>query len=79
MIEERQLTIADVDGAMPEGWDAGSLFTGDVHPVADLFPMMTDDEMEDLAADITLAGVRVINPFAGATLSTDAETLLAID
>jgi predicted nucleic acid-binding protein len=34
---------------------------------------------EDLAADPTLAGVRVINPFAGATLSTDAETLLAID
>jgi predicted nucleic acid-binding protein len=34
---------------------------------------------EDLAADTTLAGVRVINPFAGATLSTDAETLLAID
>lgn len=34
---------------------------------------------EDLAADTTLAGVRVINPFAGATLSPDAEALLAID
>jgi predicted nucleic acid-binding protein len=34
---------------------------------------------EDLAADTTLAGVRVINPFAGATLSTGAEALLAID
>jgi predicted nucleic acid-binding protein len=34
---------------------------------------------EDLAAVTTLAGVRVINPFAGATLSPDAEALLAID
>jgi predicted nucleic acid-binding protein len=34
---------------------------------------------EDLAADTTLAGVRVINPFAGATLSTGAEALLAFD
>ncbi len=34
---------------------------------------------EDLAADTTLGGVRVINPFAGAALSTGAEALLAID
>lgn len=34
---------------------------------------------EDLAADTALAGLRVINPFAGATLSTAAEALLAID
>ena len=34
---------------------------------------------EDLAADTTLAGVRVINPFAGAALSAAAEALLAID
>ena len=34
---------------------------------------------EDLAGDTTLAGLRVINPFAGATLSDAAEALLAID
>jgi predicted nucleic acid-binding protein len=34
---------------------------------------------EDLSAETTLAGVRVINPFAGATLSAGAEALLAID
>ena len=34
---------------------------------------------EDLADDSTPGGVRVINPFAGATLSAGAEALLAID
>jgi ParB-like chromosome segregation protein Spo0J len=31
--------------------------TGEVHPVADLFPMMTDDELDDLAADIRENGL----------------------
>jgi predicted nucleic acid-binding protein len=34
---------------------------------------------EDLADDSTFAGVRIINPFAGATLSAAAETLLTLD
>ena len=34
---------------------------------------------EDLAPDTTLAGVRVINPFAGGLLSPDAEALLSLD
>jgi len=34
---------------------------------------------EDLADDTTFAGVRVIHPFAGATLSAAAEALLALD
>ncbi len=34
---------------------------------------------EDLADDSTLAGVRVINPFAGAALSAAAEALLTLD
>ena len=34
---------------------------------------------EDLAADTSLAGLRVINPFAGATLSPAADALLAFD
>jgi predicted nucleic acid-binding protein len=34
---------------------------------------------EDLAADTTVAGIRVINPFAGATLSAAAAAVLAID
>lgn len=31
--------------------------TGEVHPVADLFPMMSDDELADLAADIAANGL----------------------
>lgn len=31
--------------------------TGEVHPVADLFPMMTDQELDDLAADIKAHGL----------------------
>jgi hypothetical protein len=31
--------------------------TGEVHPVAELFPMMTDEELADLAADITANGL----------------------
>ena len=46
-----QLTIADV-GAMPE-----VEFAGEIHPVADLFPMMTDDELNDLAEDILANGL----------------------
>jgi predicted nucleic acid-binding protein len=34
---------------------------------------------EDFADDSTLAGVRVINPFAGTSLSAAAEALLALD
>lgn len=34
-----------------------ALFTGEVHPVAALFPMMTDDELDDLAADIKANGL----------------------
>jgi predicted nucleic acid-binding protein len=34
---------------------------------------------EDLADDTTFAGVRVINPFAGTSLSAAAEALLALD
>jgi predicted nucleic acid-binding protein len=34
---------------------------------------------EDLAKDTTLAGVRVINPFAGTSLSAAAEALLRLD
>jgi hypothetical protein len=26
-----------------------------IHPVADLFPMMCDEELQDLAADITVS------------------------
>jgi hypothetical protein len=52
MTEERQLTIADV-GAMP----AEIAFSGEIHPVADLFPMMTDDELNDLAEDIKANGL----------------------
>lgn len=31
--------------------------TGEVHPVAELFPMMTEDELDDLAADIKANGL----------------------
>jgi predicted nucleic acid-binding protein len=34
---------------------------------------------EDLADGTTLAGVRIINPFAGSALSTNAEALLTLD
>ena len=34
---------------------------------------------EDLSDGTTLAGIRVINPFAGASLSAAAKALLAID
>jgi len=37
--------------------DFAVAFTGEVHPVADLFPMMTDDELDDLAADIKANGL----------------------
>lgn len=52
MTDERQMTIADV-GAMPEE----VTFSGEIHPVADLFPMMTGDELDDLAADIKANGL----------------------
>lgn len=32
-------------------------FTGEVHPVADLFPMLADDELGDLAEDIAARGL----------------------
>lgn len=32
-------------------------FSGEIHPVADLFPMLPDDELKDLAADITKRGL----------------------
>lgn len=31
-------------------------FTGEIHPLADIFPMMLDDELDDLAADIKANG-----------------------
>jgi predicted nucleic acid-binding protein len=34
---------------------------------------------EDLATGTTMAGIQVINPFAGAALSAAAEAVLAID
>jgi predicted nucleic acid-binding protein len=34
---------------------------------------------EDLSDGTTLYGVRILNPFAGTSLSADAETLLSID
>jgi hypothetical protein len=36
--------------------DPGAKLPMKVHPVADLFPMMSDDELKDMAADITLRG-----------------------
>jgi hypothetical protein len=41
-------------------------FTGEVHPVADIFPMLDDDELESLAKDIRANGL--LNP-----LSIDGE------
>lgn len=35
----------------------GEAFTGEVHPVADLFPMLTEDELDELAADIEERGL----------------------
>jgi hypothetical protein len=32
-------------------------FTGEIHPVAALFPMLPDDELEELAADIKVNGL----------------------
>lgn len=32
-------------------------FTGEVHPVAELFPMLADDELADLADDIAVRGL----------------------
>jgi len=58
MIEERRLTIGDMEGVMPESWTAGSLFTGEVHPLADLWPMVGEAELEALAADIAANGLR---------------------
>jgi hypothetical protein len=56
VIDERQTTIADF-GAMAEPEvPVEGLFSGEVHPVADLFPMMTDDELDDLAGDIKANG-----------------------
>jgi len=34
-----------------------SAFTGEVHPVADLFPMLADDELAELAEDIKARGL----------------------
>lgn len=64
MVEDRQATIADLEGVMADGsevhavaWKPTGEFTGEIHPVADLFPMMTDDELNDLAADIKANGL----------------------
>ena len=35
-----------------------STFTGEVHPAADEFPMMSDDELDDLATDIADHGLK---------------------
>lgn len=58
MVDERQLTIADVEGVLPEGWEAGTLFSGEVHEVAGYFRMMTDSELDELGADIKANGLR---------------------
>lgn len=58
MSKSRQTTIADVDGALPPSLQVeASMFSGNVHPVAALFPMMTDEELDDLAADIKANGL----------------------
>ena len=57
MIDERQTTIEDF-GAMPEPEvPVEGVFSGEVHPFASRFPMLSDEELEDLAGDIRENGL----------------------
>jgi hypothetical protein len=52
-----------------------------VHPVAALFPMLADDELEELAADIKANGLRfpIIRDKAGKTLIDGRNRLVACE
>jgi hypothetical protein len=49
-----------------------------VHPAADLFPMMPDDELDELAADIEKHGLRQAIDFQGDELLDGRNRLAAI-
>jgi ParB-like chromosome segregation protein Spo0J len=52
-----------------------------VHPVAALFPMLADDELEELAADIKARGLRlpIIRDKEGKTLIDGRNRLVACE
>jgi|GEM_PF-4608395 len=63
--DERQLSIADVEGAVPEDmithavtWQPLGEFTGEIHPLADRWPMLEKEELRALSADIAAHGLR---------------------
>lgn len=43
---------------VPDAAEAAELFTGEVHPYADRWPMRTDDELDSMAASINARGQR---------------------
>lgn len=58
MVDERQLTIVDINGMMGDAEAATVEFAGEIHPLADLWPMVSETELEALAADIAANGLR---------------------
>lgn len=65
MVDDRQVTIADLEGVMATGdqahavlWRPTGEFTGEIHPLADRWPMLEPEELDALAADIAAHGLR---------------------